>query len=366
MTGNNNTTMLKDKNFDHILLWMPTWIGDVCLTFPALHSLRAKYPSARITAVVRAPANEILMGHPAIDTVIQIPFASGAGVLEKIRFGRKLKKYAFDLAVVFPNSLQSAILVFLSGASVRLGYNTEGRGWLLTHPEPMNSHNKRNQNRVDYFVNILQSLQCPGLPKDCEPPGPQPGDRSIENLLAAMDIAKDERLIAVHPVASKPERSWHVERFGELCRNLLARENLTVVLLGTQGERSQLEKIKIACSGLSIKIIPKMNLREIAAVLNHCCLFIGNDSGMMHLAAMVDTPAVGIFGPGNPATSGPQLPSERKILVTRDYACSPCRQRFFKECEPSENNKPFCLEDIQVEEVFQAVERLLLSSIEQD
>ena len=366
MTGKKNTSLMKDENFDHILLWMPTWIGDVCLTFPALRSLRAKFPSARITAVVRAPANEILIGHPAIDTVIQIPFASGAGVLEKLRFGRKLRKYAFDLAVVFPNSLQSAILVFLSGTPVRLGYNTEGRGWLLTHALPMNSQKKRRENRVDYFVNILQSLQCPELPEDCEPLILQTGDRPIENLLAAMDIGENERLIAVHPVASKPERGWHVERFGQLCRQLLAGENLTVVLLGTQGERPLLEEVEKACPGQSIKIIPQMNLREIALLLNHCCLFIGNDSGMMHLAATVDTPVVGIFGPGNPATSGPQLPTERKALVTKEYSCSPCRQRFFKECEPSENNKPFCLEDIQVEEVFKAVERLLPSSIEQE
>jgi ADP-heptose:LPS heptosyltransferase len=95
-------------------------------------------------------------------------------------------------------------------------------------------------------------------------------------------------------------------------------------------------------------------------------LFIGNDSGMMHLSATVDTPVVGIFGPGNPATSGPQLPTEKKVLVTKEYSCSPCRQRFFKECEPSANNKPFCLEDIQVEDVFNAAERILQLPMEQE
>ena len=109
-----------------------------------------------------------------------------------------------------------------------------------------------------------------------------------------------------------------------------------------------------------------MNLREIAILLNHCCLFIGNDSGMMHLSATVNTPVVGIFGPGNPGTSGPQLPAGKKALITKEYSCSPCRQRFFKECEPSENNKPFCLEDIQVNEVLKAVEKLLQSPLERE
>ena len=139
-----------------------------------------------------------------------------------------------------------------------------------------------------------------------------------------------------------------------------------MVLLGAEKESELLNRIKNFGPPESIRIIPPINLRVLTELLRKSQMFIGNDSGMMHLSATVNTPVVGIFGPGNPGTSGPQLPAGKKALITKEYSCSPCRQRFFKECEPSENNKPFCLEDIQVNEVLKAVEKLLQSPLEQE
>jgi len=79
----------------------------------------------------------------------------------------------------------------------------------------------------------------------------------------------------------------------------------------------------------------------------------------MHLASLVGTPVVGIFGPGHPETTGPFLASEKHETVTRNYPCSPCRQRFFNECKPSPHHKPYCLEDISVKDVSEAVERIV-------
>ena len=97
----------------------------------------------------------------------------------------------------------------------------------------------------------------------------------------------------------------------------------------------------------------------LAGLLGKSRLFIGNDSGMMHLAAMVGVPILGIFGPGSPETSGPYIKMGKQEIVTKDFACSPCKQRFFKECKPSALNKPYCLEDITVKDVHEAVRRLL-------
>jgi len=99
-------------------------------------------------------------------------------------------------------------------------------------------------------------------------------------------------------------------------------------------------------------------LRVLAGVLKKSRMFIGNDSGMMHLAAMVGTPIVAIFGPGNVGTTGPYMAPENCEILTENYSCSPCRQRFFKECKPSPHNKPYCLEDITVKNVYEAIHRL--------
>ena len=120
-----------------------------------------------------------------------------------------------------------------------------------------------------------------------------------------------------------------------------------------------LEKISELCSKGMTTIVCELNLQEIIQLLKASRLFIGNDSGMMHLASLVGTPVVGIFGPGHSDTTGPFLAADRKEIVTQSYPCSPCRQRFFKECKPSHNYKPYCLEDISVKCVSGAVDRIV-------
>ncbi|MBT6297204.1 MAG: lipopolysaccharide heptosyltransferase II, partial [Nitrospina sp.] len=86
---------------------------------------------------------------------------------------------------------------------------------------------------------------------------------------------------------------------------------------------------------------------------------IGNDSGLLHLASLSGTPVVGIFGPGHKATTGPFIDVKKQEIVTRNYSCSPCKQRFFEECEASLYGKPECLESISVKEVSEAVDKIV-------
>jgi ADP-heptose:LPS heptosyltransferase len=104
-------------------------------------------------------------------------------------------------------------------------------------------------------------------------------------------------------------------------------------------------------------------MRVVLALLRNCQLLIANDSGLMNLAAMVETPLVAIFGPGSPKTSDPCIEPAKKEIVTKNFPCSPCHHNFFKECKPSPHNKPFCIEDISVKDVSDAV-YLLLDRIE--
>ena len=172
-------------------------------------------------------------------------------------------------------------------------------------------------------------------------------------------LEDDEEFITLHPGTSKVERSWHLERFGILCQKILKIDEKKLVLLGTKSEENILNRIKGYCPPGQIKVTPPMNLRVLAGVLKKSRVFIGNDSGMMHLAAMVGTPIIGIFGPGNSKTTGPYMDAKYYEILTKNYSCSPCRQHFFKECKPSPHNKPYCLEDITVKNVHDALHRLL-------
>jgi len=338
---------------------MPNWIGDVVLTLPALQSLRRAYPKTHITAVVKSPSDELLIGHPSVNTVIALPLVSNFDIWKRIKFALSLKKYQFDVGVVFPNSFESAFLLGLTGAKHRLGYNTDGRGIFLTSPISTTTYLKKSQYRVDYFFKILSPLRLDIPDPIFSPVDRQEGDISIREVLLNMEIGENEEFITIHPGTSKVERSWHAERFGVLCQKIFKKYKNKMVLLGTQSEKELLNRIKSYCPPEEIKVAPAMNLRVLAGLIKKSQLFIGNDSGVMHLAAMVGAPVVGIFGPGHPNTTGPFMEPEKCEILTLNYSCSPCRQRFFKECEPSAHNKPNCLEDITVESVYDAIGRLL-------
>ena len=352
-------TPLHEKEFHHFLLWMPNWIGDVILVMPALSALRNRFPHSRITAVVKAPADQLLSAHPAVDTVMQIPSGPKNGFLARLRFVCKLRKYQFDLGIVFPNSIRSALLLFLSGAKNLLGYDTEGREIFLTHPVKVTSLSKKNEYRVDYFFNLLSSLKLNSEECRFQPLKKNHEVKVVDEFLTNTGWQENQFLIALHPGTSKPQRGWHVERFGILCQKLAKEYPVKIVVLGQEKEAELLAQIRRFSPDHVVPLPPKMGLLEVATLLEKCHFFIGNDSGMMHLASMVNTPVVGIFGPGSPLTSGPFMDSEKLEIVSKNFDCSPCRQKFFKECKPSPLNKPYCLEDVSVRDVAEAVERLL-------
>jgi lipopolysaccharide heptosyltransferase II len=350
---------LYSQEIHSFLLWMPNWIGDVVLTLPVIQSLRRAYPVARISVVAKSPSDELLMGHPSINTVFTLPSGSENGFWQKAKFARNLKKFNFDVGVVFPNSFGSAFLLSLTEVKCRLGYNTDAREILLTHPVKTTAHLKKTQYRVEYFFKILSSLKLDTSDREFAPLISQEGDATTREVLLDMGLDENEEFLTLHPGTSKVERSWHAEKFGILCQKLIKEDGKRVVLLGTEKESELLNRIKNFDQGKTIKIIPPVNLRVLTGLLRKSRLFIGNDSGMMHLAAMVGVPVLGIFGPGSPDTTGPYMAMEKQEMVTKNFSCSPCKQRFFKECKPSPLNKPYCIEDITVKDIHEAVRRLL-------
>ena len=258
---------LKDQDIHSIILWMPNWIGDVILTIPSLQSLRRAYPKARITAIVKPPSDELLLGHPAINTVLSLPSGSDSGLWKHVKFARRLKKYRYDMGIVFPNSFRSAFLLSLTSAKYRLGYNTDVRSIFLTHPIVTTAHLKKSQYRVEYYFQIFSPLRIDHPDTVFSPVIKQEGDISVRQALLNMGLEEDEEFITLHPGTSKIERSWHVERFGVLCQKILKSDKKKLVLIGTKSEENILNRIKGYCPPDNVKVTPPMNLRVLAGVL---------------------------------------------------------------------------------------------------
>jgi heptosyltransferase II len=349
---------LHSQNIKSFLLWMPNWIGDVVLTLPVVQSLRRAYPAAGIFVVAKSPSDELLLGHPAIDKVLTLPSEPENGFWQRVGFARKLKKYDFDVGVVFPNSFESAFFLSLTGVKCRLGYNTDARDILLSHPITTTSYLKKVQYRVEYYFKILSPLKLDTPDSSFATLVSQKGDIAAREVMLDMGLDENEEFITLHPGTSKVERAWHVERFGILCQKLIKEDGKLVVLLGTENEVGLLNRIRNFGQPEAIKVMPPVNLRVLTELLRKSQMFIGNDSGMMHLASMVGVPILGIFGPGSPESTGPYMSPEMQEVITRNFHCSPCKQNFFKECKPSPLCKPYCLEDITVKDIHEGVRRL--------
>ena len=353
---------LGQKKFNNILLLLPNWIGDMILSLPSIQELHIRFPDARITTIAKPPLHELIMGYPGIDSVIKIPFSQKKYILEQIRFARNLRNNSFDLGIVLPNSFRSAAMLYLSGAKIRLGYNTEGRGLFLTH-SIIPSHESKKEHRVQYFFNILSCLGLTDLPTHFNFPISAEVNDSMSDYFLRIGIKEMSFCITVHPGGSKFPRTWHAERYGILCQKLIKEYGVKIIILGNVQDTKITEKIVSGCPRGTIFSLLDLNLKETAAVIKKSRLFIGNDSGMMHLAAMVETPIVGIFGPGNPTVTGPFIEPCQQVIVTKNYSCSPCRQKFFKECKPSPHSKPYCIEDISVKDVMEAVQKILSDNL---
>ena len=148
----------KEETF-HIAVWMPSWIGDVVLALPALQTLRDIYPNTRITAIVKFPTGQLLSNHKeVVDTVLQFPKNKADGYIKQCSYAFGLRKYKFDLGVIFPNSFHAALMLMLMGARFRIGYRTDGRQLFLTHSIPVTQEEKKTLYRVNYFHKILSPL----------------------------------------------------------------------------------------------------------------------------------------------------------------------------------------------------------------
>jgi heptosyltransferase-2 len=334
-----------------ILIRANNWIGDVVMISPAVRAIREHYREARIAILAKSWVVETLRGSPFYDDLIEYEDRGAhRGIAGRLRLVADLRRRRFDLAVLFQKAFEAAAFAFLAGARARVGYATDLRGPLLTHPLPRPAEGTHN---AEQFLAIARSLGCP-----VRDPFPvfhldEEARRRAASLLES--AGHDAPLVALHPSASKTPRAWHPDRFGDLAARLARRTGARVVLLGGGGEEDLLARIATRIPAGRALVPPAgLSIKTVGAILERCRLFVGNDSGPMHVAAALGVPTVAIFGPGSPARTAPLARPGRLAVVGGDYPCSPCRQDFFRECPPAPSGKPFCLEEIEVDEVERA------------
>ena len=343
-----------------ILVLRYRFIGDTILTVPFLRNLRRAEPDAYIAWMVAPGSAGVVQGIPYVDELLSwdpvtIHADSRGGhrtLVQKSGFIRDVRKRRFDTAYVLKRSFSSALIAFLSGARRRIGFDTEGRGFLLTRRVPYNF----DRHEVENFLDVLRADDVPVSDDHLEYWLTPDEVRRGDEILAGAGVSPVEPLALIHPFASYPPRGWHHEEFAALSR-LLADRGLRSVILGGDRDRVDWEGCRDLFAPGTVSLVGTGSLRETMAVLGRGTIYIGNDSGIMHLAAAAGLPLVALFGPQSPVRFGPW--GKRARVIYKGFPCSPCRQKFFEECQPSLRGKPACIEAITVDEVFRACMALL-------
>lgn len=342
-----------------ILIRANNWIGDVVMISPAVRAIRERFTGARIAILAKRWVLDALGGNPFFDELVEYDHEGRhAGVAGRMHLAAELRRGgAIDLAVLFQKAFDAAAIAWMSGARVRVGYATDWRSLLLTHAIPLP---RADTHHVEVFLGLARALGCPV--RETTPFFHlTDADRArAQAELAAAGVGVSTCLVAIHPGASKEPRAWHAGRFASVARGLRASHGATFLLLGGPADGPLLAQIRGALPQEAIVSVPENgSLKESAARLARCQLFIGNDSGPMHLASALGVPTIGLFGPGSPRTTGPTGTAGRAVALGRDYPCSPCGQNFFRECPPAPSGKPFCLEEVTAQDVEAAASALL-------
>ena len=348
---------------ERILVRATNWIGDIVMISPSLRALRRRYPAARIDVVAAPRAAACLEGSPWVDEVIRFDRrGADRGATGLFRLAARLRSRRYDMAVLFQKAMGAALMASLARVPIRIGLATDGRSFLLTHPVPLGPELAR-RHHVEIFLEVARRAGC-----DVSDPTPS-FEVGVEEESWAAEFLRSERaerfafLVGIHAFASKKPRAWHTDRFVETARSLAGRHRAWILLFGGPGESGDVAGAARALGECAINACARSSVKQMAALLKRCRIFLGNDSGPMHVASALGVPVVAIFGPGDPTQTapypgrGPVKPS----VLSRRYPCAPCRQDFFKECYPAPSGKPYCLESISVEEVLAEAERLLAS-----
>jgi heptosyltransferase II len=335
----------------------PNWLGDAVMCEPALRGLRRLFPQASLTLLVKPVVAELFADHPAIDRVLLYDDKGRhAGLAGKWRLAGELRHARFDLAVLFQNAFEAALLAYLAGIPRRYGYATDGRSLFLS--DPVAKPDRRALlHQVQYYWSLLRPLGLTGDPPHPELSISPEEERSMAERLTKAGIAATDTLIGINPGSIYGgAKRWLPDRFAESTERLCRRLNesgdrrTAVVILGAKGEEQLGREIAAHLSAPSVNLSGATTIRELMATVKRCAVLVTNDTGPMHVASAFQVPVVAIFGPTDWRTTSPY--GANHALVRHPVDCAPCMLR---EC-PIDHR---CMTGVSVDQVYEAaVERL--------
>jgi lipopolysaccharide heptosyltransferase II len=333
-----------------ILIRSSNWLGDAVMSVPAVRAIKGGRPDVHVTIAAPDKIAPMWKLIPEVDAIIPLSEDSLIPVVRLLR-----QQMPFDVAILFPNSLRVALESGLSGIPRRVGYRGHWRSWLVNQivreprkPGPPEHHSLR-------FLRIARECGA----ETSNPPSQGFGAAGIEHRTSKIEVPnlnqtsniKHQTLIGLCPGAEYgPAKRWLPERFAEAAAKITAQSSAQWILFGTKNDAAIGEQIAAAIGDHCVNRIGQTTLDQLIDELRQCRLLLTNDTGTMHLAALLRVPVVAVFGSTESRLTGPL--GNGHIILRHHVECSPC---FLREC-PIDFR---CMKAVSADEVAGAVLSLL-------
>jgi heptosyltransferase II len=341
-----------------ILVRVPNWVGDAVMAIPALETIRRTRANDEISLLARPVVADLFSGQPLADRILQYDFReSHRGWLGREKLTAELRNEEFNVAVLLQNAFEAAWLAWRAGIPERIGYARDARGPLLTKAIRVPQAGEIPKHESHYYLELLHRAGWSGVSQVIPPIRLLVTDAAhtaAESALRSAGARENTWRCAIAPGASYgAAKCWPPERFAALADRLISESGADVIFFGTTGEKEIAARIQSNMKSHAISLVGETSMRDLAALFASCSVFIGNDSGAMHVAAAAGLPVVGIFGSTDPEGTAPV--TEQFTLIREAVSCSPC---FLRQC-PVDHR---CMARVTVDSVFAAAMPRTISS----
>ncbi|MEO8399612.1 MAG: glycosyltransferase family 9 protein [Ignavibacteriaceae bacterium] len=323
-----------------ILCIKPRGIGDIILSTIILDNLTKHFPNAKVDYLVEDFAKAAVENNPFVNKVLTIKQKEFP-----LKAALKIRKENYDLILDLWSNPRSAQITFLSGVKYKAGYAYRGRKYAYNI---LASSERGDHHSAEHNLELLKAIDVPIISKKIHfyvnDKDYKFGKDFIQN-----NFSKDERIIGIIPAGGWPSKRCDASKWVEICREINEKYKMTFLILWGPGDEKDANYIKEHLNSKAI-LAPKTNLNEMTGLIKNCDLVIANDSGPMHIAAALNIPTLGIFGPTNPEHHGPYSQNS-DYVIKEDLFCIICN---LLECPYNHE----CMLQLSNEKVLEKIEKI--------
>ncbi|MDQ7781685.1 MAG: glycosyltransferase family 9 protein [Desulfomonilaceae bacterium] len=347
-----------------ILIVKPSSLGDVVHTLPVVHAIKRTYPSCYIGWIVQKSFSAILESDPAVDEIIPISIpstsdplaargafmrAAVATVRTVSRLRKLFREHPYDIVLDLHASFRSGLLSMTNPNGLRVGFaDAKELNTFFQHHRLVTDSNKPHA--VDKNLVFARHLECVPQPEDFRVAVAPEARKRVRDFLTDNGIGEGERVVYANPAARWSTKMWSVDAWARLADLFIGDLDAAVVLSGGPGDVPYIDSIAERSQERPLIAAGRLSLADAVALIDAADVYVGVDSGPMHIAAFTGTPVVALFGPTDPAKVGP-YGTGHKVVRHHDLDCLACRKR---SCD---NHR--CLEEITPERILDETRTLM-------